>query len=127
MKRCPCCNKIISGRTDKVFCDDKCRNNFYYLVNSEHKAIIRDVNKKLLKNRGILRAVNPSGRTSVPKSYLDEEGFDYSCFTGIYTTKKGRPYYLVYEQAYSMNDDEETVSLVVFYRDTQTVVCEEHV
>ena len=127
MKRCPCCNTLISGRTDKIFCDDKCRNNFYYKVNAEHKAFIRVVNKKLLLNRGILRAVNPSGRTSVLKSYLDAEGFDYNYYTGIHTTKKGRPYYLVYEQAYSLNDDGETVSLVVFYRDTQTVVCEEHV
>lgn len=121
MKRCPCCNKIISGRTDKVFCDDKCRNNFYYMVNSEHKAYIRAVNKKLLKNRGILKAVNPSGRTTVSKKYLDGEGFDYNVFTGVHVTKKGRPYYLVYEQAYSLDDD-ETVSLVVFYRDTQAVV-----
>lgn len=91
------------------------------MVNSEHKAYIRAVNKKLLKNRGILKAVNPSGRTMVSKKYLDGEGFDYNVFTGVHVTKKGRPYYLVYEQAYSLDDD-ETVSLVVFYRDTQAVV-----
>ena len=79
MKRCPNCNKIITGRTDKVFCDDKCRNNFYYKFNSEQKTFIRSVNKKLLKNRGIMRAINPSGRTSVPKHYLEEQGFDFNC------------------------------------------------
>ena len=121
MKRCPCCNKVISGRTDKVFCDDKCRNNFYYKVNSEHKALIRTVNKKLLKNRGILRSLNTSGRMSVPKGLLEEFGFDFNCFTSIHKTKKGRQYYLVYDQAFSFNED-ETVSLVVFYRDTQPVV-----
>ena len=91
------------------------------MINSEHKAIIRTVNKKLLRNRGILRSVNPSGRTSVPKSYLDEQGFDYNLFTGIHLTKKGRPYYLVYDQAYSLDDD-DMVSLVVFYRDAHSVV-----
>lgn len=91
------------------------------MVNSEQKTYIRTVNKKLQKNRGILRSMNPSGRASVPKSYLDEQGFDYKLFTGIHMTKKGRPYYLVYDQAYSLNDD-ETVSLVVFYRDAQTVI-----
>ena len=121
MKRCPNCNKIITGRTDKVFCDDKCRNNFYYKFNSEQKTFIRSVNKKLLKNRGIMRAINPSGRTSVPKHYLEEQGFDFSFFTGIHITKKGRPYYLVYDQAFSFDDDDR-VSLVVFYNETQTVV-----
>lgn len=126
MKRCPCCNKLISGRTDKVFCDDKCRNNFYYLVNNEQKAYIRTINKTLLKNRGVLRALNPSGRRAVPKSVLVEQGFDFDYFTGIYKTKKGRHYYLVYDQAYSFDDD-DTVSLVVFYSNAQTIVCEEHV
>ena len=120
-KKCPYCNKVISGRADKVFCDDKCRNNFYYVVNNEQKTFIRNINKTLLKNRGILRSINSSGRTSVPKSYLEELGFDFNCFTSIHTTKKGRPYYLVYDQAYSPDDD-ETVSLVVFYRDAQSVV-----
>lgn len=121
MKRCPNCNKIITGRTDKVFCDDKCRNNFYYKFNSEQKTFIRSVNKKLLKNRGIMRAINPSGRTSVPKHYLEEQGFDFNFFTGIHMTKKGRPYYLVYDQAFSFDDDDR-VSLVVFYNETQAVV-----
>ena len=121
MKRCPNCNKIISGRTDKVFCDDKCRNNFYYRINNEQMTFIRTVNKKLLKNRGIMRSINPSGRTSVPKQYLERQGFDFDCFTGIHITKKGRPYYLVYDQAFSFDEDDR-VSLVVFYNETQAVV-----
>lgn len=115
-KKCPYCNKKIAGRTDKMFCDDKCRNNFYYRVNNEQKAYIRKINKVLLKNRGILRTVNPAGRTSVPKRYLDELGFDFDCFTSVYKTKKGKEYYLVYDQAYCV-DDQERVQLVVFYRD----------
>ena len=91
------------------------------MVNNEQKTFIRAVNKKLLKNRGILRSINPSGRTSVPKSYLDELGFDFNCFTGIYKTKKGRLYYLVYDQAFSIENDGK-VTLVVFYNDTQSVV-----
>ena len=119
-KKCPYCNRIISGRTDKMFCDDRCRNNYYYQVNNEQKTYIRKINKILLKNRGILRTVNPYGRLSVPKRYLEELGFDFNCFTGIYKTKKGREYYLVYDQAFSYDEDDR-MSLVVFYRDAQTV------
>ena len=118
--RCPYCDREISGRTDKVFCDDKCRNNYYYKVNSERKTFIRNVNKKLLKNRGILRTLNPSGRTYVAKKTLEELGFDFNCFTGVYKTRKGKDYYLVYDQAFSFDDDER-VSLVVFYSDAKSV------
>lgn len=115
-KRCPYCNHLISGRTDKVFCDDRCRNNYYYKVNSEQKTFIRNVNKILLKNRGILRTVNPCGRKTVSKKYLDEHGFDFERFTSIYRTRKGKDYYLVYDQAYSF-EEPDNVTLLVFYRD----------
>lgn len=116
-KRCIYCNTLLIGRTDKVFCDDRCRNNYYYKVNNEQKEYIRKINKILLKNRGILRTVNPYGRTSVAKRYLEGLGFDFSCFTSIHKTRKGRDYYLVYDQAYSFEPDGERVALVVFYRD----------
>lgn len=121
IKRCPYCNRIIAGRIDKMFCDDRCRNNFYYLVNSERKSYIRDINKILLKNRGILRTVNPSGRKTVPKKSLEELGFDFNCFTGIHKTRKGKEYYLVYDQAYSFDEEPGQMTLLVFYRDTQPV------
>ena len=115
-KRCLYCNNPLSGRTDKVFCDDRCRNNYYYKVNNEQRDYIRIINKILLKNRGILKAVNPSGRTSVSKQYLETLGFDFKHITGTHTTKKGRLYYLVYDQAYSI-DDNDRVTLVVFHRE----------
>ena len=121
-KKCPYCNKVISGRADKVFCDDKCRNNFYYQVNYEQKAFIRSVNGILMKNRGILRSLNSHGKTSVPKSYLEQQGFDFRYFTETYRTKRGQEYYVVYDQAYSIGE-EDRVSLVVFYHDMQSVVC----
>lgn len=114
--RCPYCDRLIEGRTDKMFCDDRCRNNYYYKVNSEQKAYIRYVNKILLKNRGILRTVNPYGRKLVSKRSLEELGFDFNCYTSVYKTRKGKEYYLVYDQAYSF-DDPGNVTLLVFYRD----------
>ncbi len=114
--RCPYCNRIIEGRTDKMFCDDRCRNNYYYKVNSEQKSYIRYINKILLKNRGILRTVNPYGRKLVSKRSLEQLGFDFNCYTSVYKTRKGKEYYLVYDQAYSF-DDPENLTLLVFYRD----------
>lgn len=119
-KKCLCCNRLLIGRKDKLFCDDRCRNNFYYLVNMEQKSYIRRINRALLKNRGILKTLNPSGRKTVPKKLLDDMGFDFGLFTGVYKTKKGKEYYLVYDQAFSIKDDK--VCLLVFYSDAQSVV-----
>ena len=116
-KRCLYCNNPLSGRADKIFCDDRCRNNYYYKVNSEPKEYIRNINKILLKNRGILKVLNPSSRTSVSRQDLDKLGFDFSHFTGTHITKKGRLYYLVYDHAYNI-DEQDRVSLVVFHRET---------
>ena len=114
--KCPYCNKVIVGRTDKLFCDDRCRNNYYYKLNCEQKTLIRKVNKKLLKNRGILRTVNPYGKKLVSKKFLEEQGFDFNCFTSVHTTRKGKEYRLVYDQAFCIEEDQ--VRLVVFYRDS---------
>ena len=88
--KCPYCNREVSGRTDKVFCDDKCRNNYYYKINGERSTYIRNINKKLLRNRGILKTLNPAGKKYVVKKTLDDLGFDFTCFTGVYKTKKGK-------------------------------------
>ena len=120
-KRCQYCNSVLSGRTDKLFCDDRCRNNYYYKVNNENIEFIRNVNKVLLKNRGILKTLNPYGKTSVQKKCLEEQGFDFQCFTSVYKTRKGRTYYIVYDQAYSVGPQGK-VTLLVFNRDTQAIV-----
>ena len=119
--KCPYCNREVSGRTDKVFCDDKCRNNYYYKINGERSTYIRNINKKLLKNRGILKTLNPAGRKCVDKQTLDDLGFDFNCFTGFYKTRKGNEYRLVYDQAFCLEDDDK-VRLLVFYRDAESVV-----
>lgn len=115
IKKCRYCGKIITGRADKIFCDDRCRNNYYYKVNREQKTYIRKINVILLRNHGILRTLNPYGRVTVSVKHLEKLGFDFCCYTGIYTTKKGKEYYLVYNQAYRV-EEKKNVRLVVLYR-----------
>ncbi len=120
-KNCLYCGKVIHGRSDKMFCDDRCRNNYYYKVNSESKAFVRAVNSKLGKNRSIIKMLNKGCRTVVTKSRLEELGFDFQHITGIYKTKKNDIYRLVYDQAYCLKDD-GTVVLIVFYKDAQSII-----
>lgn len=112
-KTCPSCGRTISGRANKRYCDDNCRNNYYYRIYSGQLLLVRNVNAILLRNRMILRNLNSFGRKTVPKQELVEKEFDFNYFTGIRKTKKGKTYYVVYDQAYAVNYN-ETVDIVTF-------------
>lgn len=57
LKKCLDCKKAISGRSDKRFCDDSCRNSYNYKQNSDQTNLIRKINHTLRKNRRILKKI----------------------------------------------------------------------
>lgn len=104
-KQCLECNEEFSGRSDKKFCSDYCRNAYNNKVNSESKNLIRNTNNRLKKNYKILSKLNTTGKTKIPKSKLSDLGFYYEYFTSIYVTKTGNTYYYVYDQGYLILDN----------------------
>ena len=99
-KTCPECGDKITGRIDKKFCSDGCRNGHNNRVNKDSVNLIRNINNKLRKNWRILEQLNPDQKTKTSKSKLSDLGFDFNHFTSIYTTKAGTIYYFVYNQGY---------------------------
>jgi len=60
----------------------------------------------LRKNRRILEALNPNGKSKVSKNKLLLNGFNFDYFTNVYKTKSGKVYYFCYEQGYlQLKDD----------------------
>lgn len=110
---CPACGRTITGRANKRYCDDNCRNNYYYHIYNEQLLLVRNVNAVLMRNRMILRTLNPFGKKTVTKQCLVDSDFDFNYFTGIRKTKKGRTYYIVYDQSYALADD-NNVDVVAF-------------
>ena len=49
----------------------------------------------------------------LPKQEMDSLGFDYEYFTGLYKTKKGVDYFVVYDYAFSVVN-ENIVSIVKY-------------
>jgi hypothetical protein len=88
------------GRADKKFCSDSCRIAYNNRLNSDETNYMRNVNAVLRKNRRILQALNPTGKTRVSREKLLEKGFDFSYFTSQYKTREGSVYYYCYEQGY---------------------------
>lgn len=99
-KQCLECGEPIIGRADKKFCSDLCRNAYNNSRNRDRTNLMRKVNGILRKNRSILEAHNPNGKGKVSKAQLLKEGFDFSYFTNMYTTKAGKQYFFCYEQGY---------------------------
>lgn len=99
-RNCLECRQKISGRTDKKYCSDHCRNAYNNRLNKDSKNLIRNINNKLRKNYRILAELNPKGKTRTTKIRLLERGFDFEYFTHLYTTRSGTVYYFLYDLGY---------------------------
>ena len=75
-RRCPVCEILVKGRSDKIFCSAKCRSINQYDNRQETEAFYLQVDRQLKINRKLLKKYNRSGYTTIRKSELIQEGFD---------------------------------------------------
>ncbi len=99
-KKCLECKETITGRIDKKFCSDQCRNTYNNRLNSDSTNHVRNINNILRKNRRILQELNPDDKARVHKDKLLEKGFHFGYYTNMLLTKKGTTYYFCYEYGY---------------------------
>ncbi len=100
MKNCIECGEKFSGREDKKFCSDGCRNAYNNKINKDSTNYMRNINNKLRKNYRILSELNVEGKTKTSRVKLIAKGFDFEFFTNILHTKTGNTYYFLYDQGY---------------------------
>lgn len=105
-RTCMECGDNLTGRIDKKFCSDYCRNTYNNKVDKDSKNRIRNTNNRLKKNYKILTELNTLGKTKVSRSKLYDKGFDFNLFTSVYTTKTNNTYHFVYNQGYLALDNE---------------------
>ncbi|MGL1888033.1 MAG: hypothetical protein OCD76_16075 [Reichenbachiella sp.] len=99
IKNCVHCDKSLSGRIDKRFCDANCRNAHNNKVKRSQERVINAVNRQLRKNRSILKTLCPLGKAVVRKQVLLDLGFSFQYFSTIYPINE-RPYYFSYEYGF---------------------------
>ncbi|MGB5818472.1 MAG: hypothetical protein WBG90_03235 [Saonia sp.] len=100
-KTCLECGEKITGRVDKKFCSDYCRNSYNNKINKDSKNLIRNINNRLRKNYRVLDSFTlRDNKTKTTKNRLLDKGFDFDYFTNLYTTQKGTVYYFVYDLGY---------------------------
>ncbi len=94
---CPECGEPITGRIDKKFCSDLCRNAFNNKVNSDSTNYVRNINNILRKNRRILEDLLQGDKTTLPKQKLIDKGFNFKYITNQSLTKNNHTYFFCYE------------------------------
>ena len=106
-KICLECDEAITGRIDKKFCSDACRNAYNNKQNKDANNYVRNVNNILRKNRRVLQDLAPKGKSKVNRSKLLSKGYDFNYYTNIYKTGTGNVYYFCYEYGYLSLPNEE--------------------
>ena len=94
------CGAKLIGREDKKFCNDQCRNSYNNKLNRDDNSVMTSINRRLRKNRRVLKELNPNGKAKVRRSELEKAGFNFKYFTHVYKTKGGKVYYFCYEYGY---------------------------
>lgn len=100
-RQCLYCGNKITGRTDKKFCNDYCRNAYNNQLKSANSPLVRNINNILIRNRSILEAMLDNEKmVKQTKEKLQGQGFNFKYFTNNYTTQKGNVYFFCYEYGY---------------------------
>lgn len=87
--RCRVCGRPLAGRTDKMFCSDRCRNIYNNGRYKEHRRKIGDFNRAVLTNYYLLKQALCANGSRILKSELLRKGFNPRCYTssseGLFT------------------------------------------
>lgn len=78
--KCLECGEPLTGRCDKKFCCDYCRNSYNNRLRKDDSRIRVEVNRALGRNRRILLSIPKGGRMNLREAVC--KGFDLSRMTG---------------------------------------------
>jgi len=116
---CLCCNEIVEGRIDKLFCSTYCKTSFHYLKNKAKKRTRFNVVDEQLKiNRNVLQHFHKSGKTTLLKSELLDKGFNPNYFTNYWKNSKNDVYLFCYEYGFlSINKATKKKYLIIDWQE----------
>jgi hypothetical protein len=82
-RTCVICDKKLIGRSDKRFCNIKCKNKYHSELRASKKTFSQDVFKLILNNHRILAdLLGPKNqRYQIKKIVLQRKGFDVDTIT----------------------------------------------
>ena len=77
------CNRVLKGRSDKKFCDQKCKNTHYNEYRRTRQPLrFKQINQILVHNRNILKTMfEKFPLKNISNDQLSREGFLFSYYT----------------------------------------------
>ncbi|WP_276090832.1 hypothetical protein [Pedobacter sp. JY14-1] len=108
MKRriCQQCGTQLRGRTDKKYCNERCRARSRYLFRKQQATNpVRLIDARLKQNRNMLSNLLSQGIHQVSKAQLQSGGFDFTFYTSIKHECPESLSIYCYDFGYSIVDD----------------------
>lgn len=99
-QECINCHKTLTGRRDKKFCDNQCKAEYHNKNKTYGELYISSSQSITRHNRRILKTLSPEGKATVRKEVLDQMGYDFRFFSGLFKSNSNI-YYLVYDYAFA--------------------------
>jgi hypothetical protein len=93
-KTCLTCGEKLTGRADKKYCNDACKNEFHNQQNSQRSTVEKQQWSLARKNRGILSGILASGMAEIGVTDLERFGFNFEGLTGL--KRQGKGIFLLY-------------------------------
>lgn len=94
-RTCLNCEKSISGRSDKKYCSDVCKNEHHNQNTSDFAYIEKRIKKKLKTNRDILKEILGQQNSCVVSMHLlVGKGYEINYMTHYKDVGKKRYYYV---------------------------------
>lgn len=100
IKACPECGKYITGRTDKKYCSELCRNASNNKQSREANKNLKMINGILKKNRDILKKLIELRIRKATRDLLLQQGFNFYYVTSFQPGNDRAYYYFCYEYGY---------------------------
>ena len=90
-RKCCVCDKRLFGRSDKVFCDIKCKNKYHSELRKHTQTASVTTTKILNKNYSILCVLlgEKSNKFMIKKLFLESKGFNFDIVSGLEKTNFG--------------------------------------
>lgn len=103
-KRCINCGAPLSGRTDKIFCCGRCKNEWHNHITLSEKRRKERVFGALWRNYKILEMMLDSKEKSPEILALGEMGFRDEYVTGFCKRRNGRHEYRCFDISYNKTE-----------------------
>jgi hypothetical protein len=109
MPNCKICKKKFYGRSDKIFCDVKCKSDYHRALRKKSKLFCESINKILARNHAILMEVlgKNSHYKKVNAKILDQKKFNFKYHTHFHLNKENKMYHYLYNIAWMRFSNDE--------------------